>query len=81
MLDYDAPATVEATLVNGRKHKQLLEGFSSAQRREIVDKWRFKANLEPWEEVLAPKLPEGQAPASPGGDSPHQEQQGQSKHP
>lgn len=24
-----------------RVYRQLLEGYSSAQRREIIDKWRF----------------------------------------
>ncbi|CDJ38955.1 hypothetical protein, conserved [Eimeria tenella] len=57
LLDYDAAASVEVTLVNGQTHKQLLEGYSSAQRREIIDKWRFSASLEPWEEVLAPTPP------------------------
>lgn len=71
MLDYDAPAVVEAELLTGFKHRQLIEGYSSAQRREIIDKWRFSANLEPWEEVLAPK------PPTEGAEGVHQQQ---SKH-
>ncbi|KAL8438711.1 hypothetical protein Efla_001259 [Eimeria flavescens] len=77
MLDFDAPATVESTLVNGVRHKQLIEGYSSAQRREIVDKWRFTANLEPWEEVRAPKRPASMPAAAAPDDQQQQQQQQQ----
>ncbi|KAL8275350.1 hypothetical protein Esti_000799 [Eimeria stiedai] len=83
LLDYDAPAAVEVTLLDGNKHKQLIEGYSSAQRREIVDKWRFSASLEPWEEVQAPRKPAAAGAAAaaasgaPAGADPQQQRQKQ----
>ncbi|EPR59984.1 hypothetical protein TGPRC2_207020 [Toxoplasma gondii TgCatPRC2] len=55
MLAYDAPATVEVELLDGRRVRRIIDGYSKAEKKKIVDDWRFTANMEPWPEVLGPQ--------------------------
>ncbi|PHJ20525.1 hypothetical protein CSUI_005637 [Cystoisospora suis] len=55
MLAYDAPATIEVEFMDGRRLRRIIDGYTKAERKEIIDKWRFTASMEPWPEVLAPE--------------------------
>nr|CEL69592.1 TPA: hypothetical protein BN1204_052955 [Neospora caninum Liverpool] len=67
MLAYDAPATVEVELLDGRRVRRIIDGYSKAEKKKIIDDWRFTANMEPWPEVLSPE-PRGTR-SSEGGKS------------
>ncbi|SIO73324.1 conserved Plasmodium protein, unknown function [Babesia microti strain RI] len=58
ILDYDSPARIEAKTLTGKFESFVIEGFDKSKRAEILDNWKFNASLDPFHEVLAPKIPE-----------------------
>ncbi|CAD2099722.1 conserved Plasmodium protein, unknown function [Plasmodium vinckei] len=53
---YENPPMIEVEYLNGEKEKINIEYFSDRQKKEIVDKWKYTASLEPLPEVLAPTI-------------------------
>ncbi|GAW82781.1 hypothetical protein, conserved [Plasmodium gonderi] len=56
LLAYDNPPMIEVEYLNGDTEKINIEYFSDRQKKEILDKWKYTASLEPFPEVLAPTL-------------------------
>eukprot|EP00440_Ansanella_granifera_P068082 gb/GFBE01073857.1/.p1 GENE.gb/GFBE01073857.1/~~gb/GFBE01073857.1/.p1 ORF type:complete len:117 (+),score=37.14 gb/GFBE01073857.1/:1-351(+) len=46
LLGYDAPATIDVELVDGRKKRFLAEHFSQREMQDIIDTWQFEAHLQ-----------------------------------
>mmetsp|Transcript_168 Transcript_168/g.394 ORF Transcript_168/g.394 Transcript_168/m.394 type:complete len:117 (-) Transcript_168:54-404(-) len=46
LLGYDAPATVDVELVDGRKKRFLAEHYSRQEMQDIIDAWQFEAHLQ-----------------------------------
>eukprot|EP00933_Yihiella_yeosuensis_P068300 TRINITY_DN7378_c0_g1_i6.p1 TRINITY_DN7378_c0_g1~~TRINITY_DN7378_c0_g1_i6.p1 ORF type:complete len:147 (-),score=23.19 TRINITY_DN7378_c0_g1_i6:68-508(-) len=46
LLGYDAPATIDVELVDGRKKRFLAEHYSQREMQDIIDVWQFENHLE-----------------------------------
>ncbi|CAK9077392.1 unnamed protein product [Durusdinium trenchii] len=46
LLGYDAPATIDVEMVDGRKKRLLAEHYSTKEMQDIVDTWQFECHLE-----------------------------------
>eukprot|EP00386_Alphamonas_edax_P006594 GDKI01021303.1.p1 GENE.GDKI01021303.1~~GDKI01021303.1.p1 ORF type:complete len:137 (-),score=24.73 GDKI01021303.1:14-424(-) len=49
-LSYDAPASLDIELKDGKRHRMMLEQWSKRELSAIVDKWKFNSNMEPFPE-------------------------------
>lgn len=46
LLGYDAPATIDVEMLDGRKNRFLAEHYSTREMQDIIDTWQFEAHLE-----------------------------------
>ncbi|CRG95958.1 conserved Plasmodium protein, unknown function [Plasmodium gallinaceum] len=56
LLAYENPPMIEVEYLNGEKEKINIEYFSDRQKKEIINKWKYTASLDPFPEVLAPTI-------------------------
>eukprot|EP00437_Effrenium_voratum_P065380 CAMPEP_0181494852 /NCGR_PEP_ID=MMETSP1110-20121109/52041_1 /TAXON_ID=174948 /ORGANISM="Symbiodinium sp., Strain CCMP421" /LENGTH=81 /DNA_ID=CAMNT_0023622389 /DNA_START=174 /DNA_END=419 /DNA_ORIENTATION=- len=58
LLGYDAAASIDVEMVDGRKKRFLAEHYSYREMQDIVDTWQFENHLEYMKEHSLEKLGE-----------------------
>lgn len=59
LLGYDAPATIQVQLLDGREKRFLAEHYSRYEMQNIVDDWQYEAHMQFMKENSLEK-PEGE---------------------